>query len=182
MRDDAVRDGQAESGAAFLGLGGEERLEDAAPGRFVHADAGIGHRDADVGPRSQAAPIRHPGIDEGLALRDRQRAAVRHRVGRIDGEVDEDLLHLTRIRHHGGEARGQRHADLDVLAQEAPEHGAKARDHAAHIERARLQHLLPAEREELLRERCGTLAGLQDVTGVHAQRIGRVQPRHHQLP
>src|SRR5580658_2475420 len=39
--DDAMDDGEAEAGAFAHRLGGEERLEDALPRRFVHAAAGI---------------------------------------------------------------------------------------------------------------------------------------------
>ena len=45
------------------------------------------------------------------------------------------------------------------------------------VERPGLQHLPTAEREQLLRQRGRALAGLQDVPGVGAQRVGLVQPR-----
>ena len=125
--------------------------------------------------------FRHLGVDDGLAGLHRQRAAVGHGVGSVDREVQQHLLELHRVDHHRRQRRRQRGADLDVVAQQATEHRPQVLDDAADVERPWLQHLAAAEREQLLRQRGRALAGLQDVAGIDAQRIGFVQPGDEQL-
>ena len=81
----------------------------------------------------------------------------------------------------GGSDAGSDGADLDVVAQQSPQHRPQVLDHAADVERPWLQHLAAAEGQQLLRQRGGALAGLEDVAGVDAQRVGLVQPRDDQL-
>src|SRR5262245_61794945 len=80
--DDLFDDCQTQAGAAVLG--GEERLEDARPGGFVHAGAGVLDRPADP---------------EALVAFDAQGAhaectALRHGVAGIEAKVHDDLLEL----------------------------------------------------------------------------------------
>ena len=75
--DDRVHHRQAQPRSA-LALGREERLEDPAAHGFGHADAGVGHRQ-----HHTAAGI--------AARRDRQRAAVGHRVEGVEEKVRHQL-------------------------------------------------------------------------------------------
>ena len=62
----------------------EERFEDPGERLLVHADARVRDDELD-------------GTVAGVARRDRQPAAVRHRVARVHGQVDDDLLDLARV-------------------------------------------------------------------------------------
>ena len=78
--DDAVGDRQAEAGAAADRLGREERIVDARQMLRRNARPGIG----DLRERAIA-------VDPG---RHRQPAAARHRITRVEKQVQEDLLQL----------------------------------------------------------------------------------------
>ena len=49
---------------------------------------------------------------------DRQLAAVRHGVARVDRQVHEDLLHLHRVGPDVAEVRRRREMEVNVLAQQ----------------------------------------------------------------
>src|SRR5581483_11682131 len=51
LLDDAIDGGEAETGPLPALLRGEERLEDALAGRFIHSAAGVGHPQQDGGAR-----------------------------------------------------------------------------------------------------------------------------------
>ena len=92
----------------------------------------------------------------------RHAPAAGHRVSRIDDEVHHDLLQLTAIGERQRERGRQRQRDVDVLADQPAEHAGHVRDQAVHVERRGVQHLLAAERQQLLGEAGGALAGLDD--------------------
>ena len=60
---------------------------------------------------------------------------------------------------------------LDVLADEPPQQLLELRDQRVEVDDLRLQHLPPAEREQLPRERRGALAGRLNLQQIRAQRI-----------
>ena len=74
---DRIDHRQAESRSAFA-LRREERLEDPPAHRLRHTDAGVGHRQGDVPSRVAAG-------------RDRQSAAVGHRVERVENQIRHQL-------------------------------------------------------------------------------------------
>ena len=83
----AIDRGEAEAGPA-LALGGEERLHAAPPHLVVHADAGVGDRDLDIaGVRALVRRRQQLGAQ-------RQGAAARHRVDRVQHQVDHGLADL----------------------------------------------------------------------------------------
>src|SRR6185437_16429434 len=98
LLDDAIDRGEAEPGAAADFLGREEWLENPREIFLGDADAGIADLDQHILPRRHdldAAPQR--ARDGGVGGPDRQHAAIRHRVARIDGEIDDDLFDLALI-------------------------------------------------------------------------------------
>ena len=108
------------------------------------------------------------GISEGerraqvdVGRLDGQSPAIRHGILGIDREVGDDLLDLRGVGPHRAR-RARHHGELDVLADQAPEHGHQPRHDGGQVEDARLEHLLAAEREELPREPRGSLRGLLD--------------------
>jgi hypothetical protein len=66
---------------------------------------------------------------------------------------------------------GRRHAQLDVLAEQAAQHLLDARRASGSDRRPRLEHLLAAEGEELPRQLRRPLAGAPDLVEVVAQRV-----------
>ena len=99
--------------------------------------------------------------------------AAGHGVSRVDHEVHHDLLQLAAIREREGEIGRQSQRDLDVLADQPAEHAGHLRDQPVHVERHGVQHLLTAEREQLLGEPRGALGRLDDLA-----EILRVLVRH----
>ena len=87
LLDDAVDGREAEAGAAFLRR--EERLEEllALAPRSCRCRCRVS---------AQRRRARRSSVTTFSGL-DRQRAAVRHRVARVDGEVDDHLLDLRRV-------------------------------------------------------------------------------------
>lgn len=96
---------------------------------------------------------------------------LRHRVPRIDDQVDDDLLQLTLIGPHedGGDLRKGRQGN--GLPQQRAKHGEQFGHHPIHVKRRRLQHLPTAERQELPRQQRGTLRGLLDVLHALPNRV-----------
>ena len=92
---DAVHGRQPQAGALADLLGGEERLEDPRERLLVHALAGVGHhqRHEWVGPTLGA----HAGGLPRVASDDADGAAGRHRVPRVDHQVQDRLLDLDRV-------------------------------------------------------------------------------------
>ena len=84
--------------------------------------------------------------------RNRQLAALLHRVARVDREVHQDLLDLRWVRDHGPEAGRQRSHDLDVLADESTQHAHHIGGAVIEAHRDRRQRLPLAECEQLPRE------------------------------
>ena len=103
---------------------------------------------------------------------DRERAAVGHRVARVHGEVEDHLLELPRVGLDRAGSGVEVHDERDVLADQAVEHLLDVGDDLVQVELAGLNHLLAAEREELLRERRGPGSGVLDLFEVFAHVLG----------
>ena len=94
----AVDHAQAEAGALADLLGGEERLERPARDLGCHAAAGVGHGHHDVVARPRLAVDVEVGLTErGVARLDRQLAAVRHGVARVEHEIEQRGCQLAGI-------------------------------------------------------------------------------------
>ena len=113
---------EAEAGALAALFRGEERLEDALERRRVHPIARVAHGDSNVAAGGYLAELRLVRVDARIGRLDRERAAVRHRVARVRGEVQEDLLELARVDENGAEARFIARAELDRRADEPLNH------------------------------------------------------------
>ncbi len=87
-----MHDGEAEPRSLAGTFCGEEGLENMLPHLFAHADPRIGDREHDTGLLNvreclPVARLHVPGFDG-------ERAPFRHGVPRIDGQVQQHLLHL----------------------------------------------------------------------------------------
>ena len=72
------------------------------------------------------------------------------------------------------EVRPQHEVQIDILADQPPQHGAQAVT-SIQVQHPGLQHLPPAEGQQLLGQRGGTLPGLQDLFRRMVVRIVRLQ-------
>ena len=154
LLDDAVDGGQAEAGALALRLRREEGFEQVPHDLRAHSATRVRHGQGDVRTRLGIPTTRGLiFVEHGLAGRDLDRSPVRHRLARIEDEVQEDLLDLHGIRVDRTFLRARDEDELHELACYAPEHRVERGDDRAQIEHLRLHHLAPAEREELPRQR-----------------------------
>src|SRR6516162_8000076 len=80
---------------------------------------------------------------------DRQLSPQRHSVSSVDDEVHENLLDLPRIGSDGSQARVQEQLQLNIFANQAPEHFAKALDERVQVDDFGYQHLPAAESQQL---------------------------------
>src|SRR3546814_9169666 len=76
--------GQSEAGTA-IAFGREERVEDPVPDLLRHARARVADPDPDIGPSPEAERPRGFGA---IGRADLDRPAARHRVARVDDEVE----------------------------------------------------------------------------------------------
>ena len=163
-------------------LGGEEGFEQPRLRSFVHAAAVIAHRDLRVRSRlhRQVAP-RVALVQLYVGRFNGQRAALRHGVARIHHQVHQHLFDLSRIRAHHSQVRPQRQLQIDILADQPPQHRGQARHQLIQVQHPGLQDLRPAVSQQLLGQRCRALAGLQDLLRRVMIRIARLQRVQDQL-
>ena len=146
------------------GLGGEERLEDVGQRVVVHAGAVVRHAQADPRSGRHVGAARGLGRGHGLQRRlDDQPAAVGHRVAGVDRQVHQHLLDLARVGlDRAGLADGA-DVELQVLADQAPQHAIELADDGVEIDDARLDDLPAREQQQLAGQGGGALAGALDL-------------------
>ena len=138
-----------------------------------HPDPGVPHGDGRVGPGRQVgvrARLRLPDLD-GRRLH-AEPPARRHRVARVDGEVDDHLLELAPVDPDPEPARGVPRDEPDILSDEPPQHPSELVHDLGQVEDLGTEQLLPAVREELPREPGPAPGGALDLAGVVVHRIG----------
>ena len=121
-------------------------------------------------------------IDRSVLRLDCQLAALAHRIARIDGEIQHRALQLHGIGEAAPDAGALHRFDTDMLAQRTRQQFAHRTDEFIHVDRARLQRLLPRERQQTLRQRRGARRAIH--RSVHIARHGGVaslQPALHQV-
>ena len=94
------------------------------------------------------------GLDDELA-------PLGHGVARVDGQVGDDLLHLAGVGLHPPQPGVEDGDELDVLADEPPEHGLDTGHHRVEVQDAQLEDLLAAEGQEMARQGGGAAAELR---------------------
>ena len=104
---EAVDHGQAETGSFADPFGCEERLGGARQDLRAHSFALIGDRETNIVARRQVRDARADALASGGQG---DRAAMRHRIARIDDDVQQRGFELSRIRFHGRKTR--RHSML----------------------------------------------------------------------
>ena len=78
----------------------------------------------------------HPGDADGKS------AAARHGVAGIDGEIDDDLVELSRVNPHHAEIAGVLHDQLNVLSDQAPQQVGHVGERLGGVQQYRFQGLL----------------------------------------
>ena len=76
---------------------------------------------------------------------DREPAAERHRIARVDDEVHDDLFDLPGIGMHPMQTVGQRGGKFNVLADDAPKHLLETANDLLEVGHPRFDHLSVAE-------------------------------------
>ena len=89
LLNDPVHAGKSETRAPADILGREEGIKRQSLGRRVHPDAGVSHAERDIAARGKRCADGN-SVDE--LCRDGERTAIRHRITRIRGQVDDRLL------------------------------------------------------------------------------------------
>ena len=112
---------------------------------------------------------------------DRQRAAARHRVARVDGEVDDDLFELALVDLGEAEIAAVHELQLDILADQPAQQVRQLDQHVGDVEDARLQGLLAREGQQLAHEIGGAVGVLLDLHDVGEGRVARPEPHQQQI-
>ena len=120
-------------------------------------------------------------IEIGLRRLDREPPALRHRVARVDDEVHENLLDRDGIDPDGRERGRQRGHELDVGADQPPQQLFQLPDDGVDVHDLRLQHLAPAEREQLPRQRRRAFARQPDFLEIGSERVVERDVVEHQV-
>ena len=92
-------------------------------------------------PGSKPEPARLRAADDHVPRAHRERAAVRHGLTGVDGEVDDRLLELPGVRRDRGERAVELDDQLDVLADEPAQHRFESGDDVVQIDDLGPQHL-----------------------------------------
>jgi len=89
-------------------------------------------------------------VEDDVSGGDRQPASVRHRVARVDHEVEEDLSELPAVDEDGLQPGLELTDDLDVLADRPVDELERLSNHVVHVRDLGQEDLLAAEREQLV--------------------------------
>ena len=100
------------------------------------------------------------GVVDGVSSLDRQAAAVRHRIARIQRQIHDDLLDLAGIRFHASKRWRQHHRDLNLLADQPAQHLTRLLHHGVAVQQARFEHRFPAEQQQLAGQQRRPLTGI----------------------
>ncbi len=101
--------------------------------------------------------------------------AVRHRVARVDGEVDDRILELVRVDRGVPQPAGEHGLDRHRLADRAVEQFRHALHQPVDVDRSDLERMLAREREQALHQDGGALGGLAAIGEPAAHAFGPVE-------
>src|SRR4029078_8969051 len=148
---EAVDLAEAETGPRAGRFCREERIERLADEFLRHADAGIRYRDHDVLAGLYPIGGRAIGfIQERIAGFDRQLAARRHRVARVDGKIEKCRFKLGPVDLDLPQAAAPYRFNRDIFAQRSADQVGHVRDQAAGVDRTRVERLVARKCQEAL--------------------------------
>ena len=189
LADEAIDHAEAEATSLADPLGREEGLEHLLEVSRRNADARVGDLDHRIASRHRFGIHRNvSGIQDDVARLDQQFAAVRHRIARIEAEIDQRGLELGAIDMDDAEIVREHGVDLDLRTQGAPQELAGVGDQGVEVGRLRPQRLLAREGEQLAGQGGRAIDGLahqlepfvRDGAQVLVQQYVDVAQDHHQ--
>ena len=147
---DSINGGKAQPDSFADSLGGEKRFKDATQRRLVHARACVADPQTNEMARAGLGMILHISIVDFRAEgAEDQSASFGHGVARVDGQVHDQLLHHTRVRHHGRQVRRVIALQRDLFTQQAVQNFRDVSHDFVQIKKLRQHDLAPAERQQL---------------------------------
>src|SRR6187551_1570184 len=111
------------------------------------------------------------GVDLDLRGFDAELPATRHRVPRVDRQVDHDLFHATRVDAHRAQVAARPEYDLHVFTDHTLDDPHRARQELVQIHHHCFDHLLAAESQQLPGQGCCTLRGPLELEQVIASLV-----------
>ncbi len=165
LTDEAIDLAETKAGSLADFLGRVERVECPHQNIGRHSRSRIGDGEKHVLPRRDRIFLGESIVHIGIRCLDRQLAAVRHRVARIDRKVDDSIFKLNAVGQDLPKASREHSLYIDGLAKRAIEKIAHARHQAVGAERLRRKRLLPRKRQQPLRERGRALRALDCAIG-----------------
>src|SRR4029077_763152 len=132
----------------------------------VHAAAGIADRQQNELPRRDYDPLIVRGVQCHVTSRDSETPTLWHSIPRVDGQVHDDLLHLTSISPHCTDLRIELQHRFDISPQQTRQQIRQIIRYVVKIEDSGFKHLSPTESQQLPSHRGSFGAGILDVSGI----------------
>ncbi|GJD69837.1 hypothetical protein MMMDOFMJ_2775 [Methylobacterium gnaphalii] len=159
LAHEAVDHRQPEPRALADRLRREERLEGLGDHVRRHAGAGIGDAEREVLAGLQVPVPRRTLVHPLVGGLDGDAAAIRHRVARVDAEVQQRVLELRGIDHHRPEAGRGHRLEGDLRPDRAADQFLHAGHEPVHVGGLGIERLAAREGEQAVRQRGGALRG-----------------------
>jgi len=112
---------------------------------------------------------------------DGERAALGHGVACVDSQFHQHLLKLAGVGADTAQIRPQFQAQVDIFPDEPLQHGPQAGHRLVQVDNLQLQHLAPAERQELIGKSPGALTRLHYLLGGMAILVAGLQVVQNEL-
>ena len=179
---DPIHRGQPQARSLANFLRREKRLEHSRLRRRIHPAARVRHRQTEEAARARFRVVsRVFPVDLHRLCLNHQRAAAGHRIRGVHHQVHHHLFHH---RHVGADHRqfgGEIILQIDFLVQKQQEHLGQVADRLVQVQRLALHRLLPAEGQQLLRQRRRPLRRARHRVQALGLRRRYVAPRSRQL-
>ena len=131
LLDEAINLRQAQSGTLADLLSREKGIKGLSQNLLGHSGAVVGDREEYILAGNDFLMIARIGIiEKGVGRLDRQPAAIRHGVARVEREVDDRIFELAAVRRDHPETAGEHRLDRNRLTQRPPQQLGHARDQA----------------------------------------------------
>ena len=133
--------------------------------RFIHPLAGVTNRKANVRSRLELrrrlpkAAIDATGFESQL---DAPRLGL-HRLPRVGGEVEDDLVDLMRVGAHDGHVASDVEPELDASGKRRAKQLDRSRENRLEVQRSQRMLVRAAEEQDAPDELAGAMAGVEDL-------------------
>ena len=166
LLDEAEHHAQTKAGALADLLGGEEGIEHLFQVCGRDPGAGVAHGNHDiVADRDLAVHARVAFVEIDVVGLERELAAIRHGVARVQGKVEDRGGELVRIDQRRPGVLGEQRGDFDLLAQRRMQQFGGFEHQRVDVDLARLQRLFAGKGEQMLGQVGAAFGGLVDHLG-----------------